>query len=133
MNVLAEVWRLCPRSLFPYRTCSGETNKVTSLTWVILIHSASAIINQIFKECLFADLFQGYRFNFFPAWSGSLAREKKGALFLYCTHAFIQHAYIHALCLSVSVSVSVSVSLCCLLYTSPSPRDISGSRMPSSA
>ena len=27
----------------------------------------------------------------------------------------------------------MSSMLCCLLYTSPSPRDISGSRMPSSA
>ena len=29
--------------------------------------------------------------------------------------------------------VNIPLSLACLLYTSPSPRDISGSRMPSSA
>ena len=29
--------------------------------------------------------------------------------------------------------ISLKVNLSCLLYTSPSPRDISGSRMPSSA
>ena len=58
----------------PYRTCSGETNKVTNLTWVILLHSASAIINKIFKECLFADLFRGCQFIFIFScmvwWSG---------------------------------------------------------------
>ena len=41
------------------------------------------------------------------------------------------------LCLSVNVSLSLCGRVCicrrCLLYTSPSPRDISGARMPSSA
>ena len=29
--------------------------------------------------------------------------------------------------------IKLDLSLCCLLYTSPSPRDLQGSRMPSSA
>ena len=32
-----------------------------------------------------------------------------------------------------SMLISNYLNMCCLLYTSPSPRDISGSRMPSSA
>ena len=34
---------------------------------------------------------------------------------------------------SIELEISSDGSSCCLLYTSPSPRDISGSRMPSSA
>ena len=37
------------------------------------------------------------------------------------------------LSLFLSICLSVSICLCCLLYTSPSPRDWSASRMPSSA
>ena len=33
----------------------------------------------------------------------------------------------------ISVAILGPSEMCCLLYTSPSPRDISGSRMPSSA
>ena len=33
----------------------------------------------------------------------------------------------------VSLDLAVAKETSCLLYTSPSPRDISGSRMPSSA
>ena len=35
--------------------------------------------------------------------------------------------------LGMGLPVLPTYLLCCLLYTSPSPRDISGSRMPSSA
>ena len=35
--------------------------------------------------------------------------------------------------LVVQAGAGISASITCLLYTSPSPRDISGSRMPSSA
>ena len=34
---------------------------------------------------------------------------------------------------NISRDANLSIALTCLLYTSPSPRDISGSRMPSSA
>ena len=36
-------------------------------------------------------------------------------------------------CDEINVSINEDNSISCLLYTSPSPRDISGSRMPSSA
>ena len=43
----------------------------------------------------------------------------------------VQHHFIHNL--SVNEDYNVGKFEDCLLYTSPSPRDISGSRMPSSA
>ena len=57
--------------------------------------------------------------------------SRTGAIF---TNAMIDREQVglqHLLLLSLSVCLSLS--LCCLLYTSPSPRDAHRSRMPSSA
>ena len=58
----------------------------------------------------------------------NLIKEKKVAIFGYGSQG---HA--HALNLKDSGVKEVVVALSCLLYTSPSPRDLSTSRMPSSA
>ena len=51
------------------------------------------------------------------------------ALFLLLTAALVYRAGLD----ESKVQIAVILIYICLLYTSPSPRDISGSRMPSSA
>ena len=50
-----------------------------------------------------------------------------------CVRVYVCVCVCVRLCVCVCVRVYVRVCACCLLYTSPSPRDMTISRMPSSA
>ena len=59
-----------------------------------------------------------------------------GALYVYATggrNVSTENAYVKADKIAISADISGRVVRVCLLYTSPSPRDQRGSRMPSSA
>ena len=67
----------------------------------------------------------------FPA---SIARKFNGldsVAFLDCQQMYVSDDV--EFCIRIMAQVLLPPSIPCLLYTSPSPRDISGSRMPSSA
>ena len=65
--------------------------------------------------------------------AGLACEKKKPVVAIYST--FLQRAYdqlIHDVALQ-NLDVTFAIDRACLLYTSPSPRDLSTSRMPSSA
>ena len=61
--------------------------------------------------------------------------KKKPDLLVF--HDFLKFKDVHNRCekkrLPSPIGIELKLATSCLLYTSPSPRDISGSRMPSSA
>ena len=68
----------------------------------------------------------------------SLPRNASGAVDAQAWHALIcaDHPELDAAALEIAIELIVDLdepNLLCLLYTSPSPRDQRGSRMPSSA
>ena len=74
---------------------------------------------------------------FLVHWRGKFAVDLKNACeiaLLRYPHKLISHEKILFLGKNKNTSFfAVDISKCCLLYTSPSPRDVEESRMPSSA
>ena len=62
----------------------------------------------------------------------SVVREPMLLLLVAAAALYLVVGDVHE-ALVLAASIAVVIGITCLLYTSPSPRDISGSRMPSSA
>ena len=65
--------------------------------------------------------------------NGQIKLAKQGSMIIEATDSVRE--YVPRFCYHKELSIAANCRMClvCLLYTSPSPRDLSTSRMPSSA
>ena len=67
------------------------------------------------------------------SWITTVDHKRIGIMYGYAAFFFLLVGGLEALLLRIQLSQPDNNFLSCLLYTSPSPRDLSSSRMPSSA